>query len=159
MKKIFSILIIILSVGFVFFAGSIARADPVDVQQSAGSSASKLKKDIFGQLHAGAETSGLRVKEKGDVDIRIAIATTIRAILAPYGIIFVTLVFIAGWNLLTAQGEEEKIQKAYKIIIGATIGLFILLSSYAIANFLGKKAVQVTGYGVSFIQIDLDNQV
>jgi hypothetical protein len=56
------------------------------------------------------------------------------------GIIFIILILYAGYNWMTAAGEEQKVTKAKDTIKRAIIGLLILVSSYAIwmiiANFI-----------------------
>lgn len=112
-----------------------------------------VAKDALEQLQASGESAGLRDKNTGDVEIRSAFAAGFSSLFAAYGMIFIVLMLVAGYKLITAHGEEDKIKTAYQIIIGAIIGLIIILSSYAIANFIGRKAVQVTDYGVSMLQI------
>ncbi|MBU1870723.1 IPT/TIG domain-containing protein, partial [Patescibacteria group bacterium] len=46
---------------------------------------------------------------------------------------------------MTAAGEEEKITKAKKILIGALIGLIICLASFAIASFVLNKLMGTAG--------------
>jgi len=52
------------------------------------------------------------------------------------GLLFFLLVFYGGYTWLMARGEEEEIKKAQNIIIAACIGLFIMVGSYAITNFV-----------------------
>jgi len=43
---------------------------------------------------------------------------------------------------MTARGEEEKITKAKRTLIGAIIGLAILVSSYALTNFITTRIIE-----------------
>jgi len=49
------------------------------------------------------------------------------------GLIFMILMVYGGYLWMTAQGEDEQIKKAQKIIISTIIGLVIVLSAYAIS--------------------------
>jgi len=55
------------------------------------------------------------------------------------GIIFIILMIYAGYNWMTAQGEEEKVTKAKTTIQRAIIGLIIVVSAYAITAFVFKS--------------------
>ncbi len=80
-------------------------------------------------------------------DIRIVVARIIRAVLALLGIIALVLMLYAGFIWMTAGGNEEKIGEAKKILINASIGLAIVLSSYAIVSFVINKLVEATTQG------------
>lgn len=51
------------------------------------------------------------------------------------GAFFMILVIYGGWLWLTAQGKEEQVERAKKIIINALIGLAIVISGRIIAEF------------------------
>lgn len=79
-------------------------------------------------------------------DPRIIAANIIRIALGFLGIIAVVLIIYAGWLWMTADGQEEKIDKAKKILTGAVIGLVITLSAFAIASFILSRLIgAVTG--------------
>ncbi len=50
------------------------------------------------------------------------------------GIFLITMIY-AGYLWMTAQGNQEQVEKAKKIIINSSIGLAIILSAYAITYF------------------------
>jgi hypothetical protein len=52
------------------------------------------------------------------------------------GIIFTGLILYSGYNWMTAQGDEAKVDVAKDTINRAVIGLIICLSGYAISNFV-----------------------
>ncbi len=54
------------------------------------------------------------------------------------GVIFIILILIAGYNRMTAAGDEEKITKSNKTIREAIIGLLIIVASYAIWMFISN---------------------
>lgn len=56
--------------------------------------------------------------------------------LALIGIILVVLIIYAGFLWMTSAGNEEKIGKAKKTIMSSVIGVFIVLSAYAITAFV-----------------------
>jgi len=80
-------------------------------------------------------------------DPRIIAAKIIRIVLGFLGIIAIGLIIYAGWLWMSAGGEEEKIEKAKKILIGALIGMVICLASFAIASFIISKILEATGSG------------
>lgn len=51
------------------------------------------------------------------------------------GLISVVLILWGGFRWMTAGGNDEQVGEAKKIIIAAVIGLAIIISAYAIANF------------------------
>lgn len=52
------------------------------------------------------------------------------------GAIFIILMVYAGYNWMTARGDESKVEKAISTIQKAVIGLIITVGSYAIWNFI-----------------------
>lgn len=66
------------------------------------------------------------------------IAKLITAFLSLLGVIFIILIILAGYNWMTAGGEEEKVRKAKDMIKRALIGLFIIIAAYAITVFVFK---------------------
>lgn len=66
------------------------------------------------------------------------IAKIIKGFLALLGVIFIILILIAGYNWMTAAGDEEKVRKAKDTIQRAIIGLLIIVSAYAITYFVFK---------------------
>ena len=66
------------------------------------------------------------------------------------GVIFIILIILAGYNWMTAGGEEEKVNKAKQMIYRAIIGLIIIMSAYAITYFVFTNLPAGTGGGGSF---------
>lgn len=81
-------------------------------------------------------------------DIRLIIARVIRAVLALLGIISLSLILYAGYTIMTAAGNEEKVAQGKKILINAVIGLAIIFSSLAITQFIINALMKATGIGV-----------
>ncbi|MBU1663142.1 hypothetical protein KJ627_01270 [Patescibacteria group bacterium] len=69
-------------------------------------------------------------------DIRVIIANIIKIILGLLGIIFLVLIIYAGFNWMTAAGDEEKVTKATDTLRRAIIGLIIIIAAFAIATLV-----------------------
>ena len=82
----------------------------------------------------------------GAQDIRITIAKIIRVALGFLGIIALVLMLYAGFMIMTSAGEAQKVETGKKILINATIGLAIILSAFAITQFILVKLGEATGY-------------
>lgn len=70
-----------------------------------------------------------------ETDVRVVIVNIINLALSFLGLIAVILILWGGFKWMTAGGNDESVEAAKKIIIAAVIGLAIILSAYAIANF------------------------
>ena len=69
-------------------------------------------------------------------DIRYTIARIINITLGFLGVIFFALVIFAGFQYMTAAGNEEQTKKAIGLLRNAVIGLVIILISWAITRYL-----------------------
>ncbi|OGY44509.1 MAG: hypothetical protein A2729_01610 [Candidatus Buchananbacteria bacterium RIFCSPHIGHO2_01_FULL_39_14] len=62
-----------------------------------------------------------------------------------FGAFFMVLVIYGGWLWMSAQGKEEQVEQAKKIIIGAVIGLAVVIGGRLIAElvitYLGQTVV------------------
>ena len=74
---------------------------------------------------------------------QIAVDIT-KLVLGFLGIIAVAIVLFAGFKWMTAGGNEDSISEAKKMLIAAVIGLVIILSAYAIADFVIRQIVSST---------------
>jgi len=54
------------------------------------------------------------------------------------GAFFMVLAIYGGWLWMTAQGKEEQVEKAKKIIIGASIGLGVIIGALIITKLIIK---------------------
>jgi len=75
----------------------------------------------------------------GSSDPRMVFGRIINIALGFLGVIALGLILYAGFLWMTSGGEEEKIRRAKKTLISATIGLLIIFSSWAITSFLLQK--------------------
>jgi TRAP-type C4-dicarboxylate transport system permease small subunit len=64
------------------------------------------------------------------------IGLVVQAVLGFLGIIFTILVVFAGFQWMTARGDEGKVTKAQDTIRMAIVGLIIVLASYSISTFI-----------------------
>lgn len=86
--------------------------------------------DVFGVQEVGENLP------LGGGDIRVIVINIIRVALSLLGIAAVLIVLYGGFVYMTAQGDAEKIGQARKILVNGTIGLAIILSSFAIVQFI-----------------------
>ena len=70
-------------------------------------------------------------------DISTSVGTIIGAGLAFIGVLFFILMIYGGFLWMTAQGNEQQVEKAKNLIIAAIIGLVIVMSAYAITAYIG----------------------
>ncbi|MCX6794727.1 MAG: pilin [Candidatus Falkowbacteria bacterium] len=83
-------------------------------------------------------------------DIRYTIAKIINIVLGFLGIIFIGLTIFAGFQYMTAGGNEEKNKKAVGLLTNAVIGVLIILMAWGITRFtirqLGRAANNAVDY-------------
>lgn len=72
-------------------------------------------------------------------DILYIIGTVISTLLSLLGVIFIVLMLYAGYNWMTAAGEESKVETAQETIKRAIIGLIIVVGSYALQQLIFSK--------------------
>lgn len=72
-------------------------------------------------------------------DIEKPIGAIIKGVLSLVGTIFLILTVYAGLLWMTAQGKDESVEKATKILKASIIGIFIIISAYAITYFVTSK--------------------
>ncbi len=81
----------------------------------------------------------------GTRDIREVIFLVINVILGFLSIIAIIIVLAGGFKWMTAGGNEDKIAEAKKLIIAGIVGMAVIFTSYAIATFVIRSLVNVTG--------------
>jgi hypothetical protein len=67
------------------------------------------------------------------------IGTIIGVALSLIGVVFLVLMILAGYNWMSAQGDEEKVTKAKETIMRAIIGIVIVVGAYGIWAFVFSK--------------------
>ncbi|MDO8581810.1 MAG: TrbC/VirB2 family protein [bacterium] len=80
-------------------------------------------------------------------DIRITIGNIIRIFLGLLGTIAIVLILYAGFMWMTAAGNEEKIEKAKKILTNAVIGLVLILAAFGIVSFIISSILSASSSG------------
>lgn len=91
--------------------------------------------DLFGGAGKGT-TIATELGAKPDQDITVTVAKIVRQFLGLLGIVAVVIVLIGGFEWMTAGGNEENVGKAKKRIMQGVIGLALILSAFAVAQFV-----------------------
>jgi len=103
---------------------------------AAGPDITGLLKEAAGDDGAGFDTSD----ELAQTGIALIVGTVGRVFISLLGVLFISYTIYGGFLWLTSGGNEEKIEKAKKIISNGVIGLFIVLAAATI-YFLVKEAL------------------
>ena len=77
-------------------------------------------------------------------DIRMTVADMIKIVLGFLGIISIIIILFAGFKWMTAGGSEDKVGEAKKMLTAGLIGLIVVLSTYALANFVISQLYSAT---------------
>ncbi|MDO8509872.1 MAG: hypothetical protein Q7S24_01895 [bacterium] len=102
---------------------------------------------LAGDLPIGTGDLGISYAGKiglGTADIRTTIASIIRTAMGLLGIVAVVIILIGGFKWMTAGGNDEQVGEAKKWIFSGVIGLAIILSAYALANFVITNLITAT---------------
>jgi len=81
----------------------------------------------------------------GTADLRDTIASIINVAMGLLGTIAVVIILYGGFKWMTSGGDQSKVDDARKLIINGVIGLVIILTSYAIAQFVITALLEGTG--------------
>lgn len=96
---------------------------------------------ISGGLNAAAEGTGYSTS----LSLPSLIGKMISIGLGVVGIVLVIMIVYAGILYMTAGGEDAKIKTAKKMITQSVIGIILMVSAYAIANFIISRLSTVAG--------------
>lgn len=91
------------------------------------------------ELFGGTDASGVDFANNaglGTADFTDTIARIIRVALSFLGIVAVVIILMGGFKWMTAGGNEDKVKEAKRLMIQGIIGLVIVLSAFAIAQFV-----------------------
>ncbi|MEK7139355.1 MAG: pilin [Patescibacteria group bacterium] len=80
-------------------------------------------------------------KPSGDEQIFTVIGQYILAINTIIGIVITCFFIYAGWLWITAEGNDEKVEQAKRIIRGSLIALVIVFAAAVITNFVLTGAI------------------
>lgn len=95
--------------------------------------------DVFGLKPV--ESTGL-----GNQDPRETAANIIRVGLGVLGIVAVIIVLYGGVLWMTAAGNDERVGTAKKVLFSGLIGLIIILSAFALTQFVINQLLGATGF-------------
>jgi len=96
-------------------------------------------------------TSALSIEDAGQTlnlgtaDLKETIINILNLALGLLALIAVIMVIIGGFTWMTAGGNEEKVDKAKKIISSAVVGMIIILLSWALVTFVTGTTSNVSG--------------
>lgn len=80
----------------------------------------------------------------GNADLKTTVINILNLALGLMALVAVVMIIIGGFTWLTAGGNEEKVDKAKKIISAAVIGLIIVLLAWAVVIFVARTTSNVT---------------
>ena len=107
--------------------------------------------DYFGTDSSGTAVSGDTFASSAGLsagDLPTTIASLIRVVLGVLGIVAVVIILIGGFKWMTSGGNDEKVKSARKVMTSGIIGLVIVLSAFAIAQFVLSSVVTATSGAV-----------
>ena len=81
-------------------------------------------------------------QQAANLDIRIYAMNLIKGVLGFVGLILIIMIAYGGFLYMTAQGQEENLDKAKTIIRNAVIGTAIIMSAYGITLMLTRTLVK-----------------
>jgi hypothetical protein len=97
------------------------------------------QQEALGRAKNLAGGSGLNT----ETDAVSIIGVIINAALGILGVVMVLLIIYAGYMYLTAQGDDDRVADAKKLIRNAVIGMIIIMLSYVIAGFVISNVTKV----------------
>ncbi len=101
--------------------------------------ASNPAQDLLEQV--GSERESAPYQTVNETSLAEILGTVVSAFLGLLGVIFIVLIIYAGYNWMTAEGEEEKVKKAKDTIRQAIIGLVLIIAAYAIWAFIYARII------------------
>lgn len=97
---------------------------------------------VFAQVDNGLKATAEAAKlDKFGNNVPKLAGNVIGTALSMIGVLFFILMIYGGFLWMTAKGDEGQTKKALDTITAATIGMIIVLASYAITNFVFKSVV------------------
>ncbi len=86
-------------------------------------------------LDKSANTAGYATGASAST-INDLVGKAIYAILTFVGVIFLGLIIFGAFTWMTAEGNEQKVAEANKILMGSLFGFIIVVSAYAVTYFI-----------------------
>jgi len=78
-------------------------------------------------------------------DLKGVVLNVIRWVLGILTLVAVSFIIYGGFLWLTAAGNEQRIEKAKRVILNAVVGLVIVLIAWAIVFFVARTILNTTG--------------
>ena|SRR3989304_3423710 len=82
------------------------------------------------------ETVGETDLKGAKADVPVIIGRVVNIILTFSGIIVLVLFIYGGWLIMTSAGNADKIKRGRAVLLQTTIGIVIILASYAITDYI-----------------------
>ena len=98
---------------------------------------------VLAKANLGLNTFGSQT-QLGTKSLPQTIAGIINVAMGLLGMVVVILILAGGFMWMIAAGDADKIKKAKGLIFGGIIGLAIILSAYAIAQFVVGSLLNAT---------------
>ena len=128
--------------GFLTLTGVLAASSAV-VLPARADSGLDLWSDTYSESGVGYEA--FNQIGMGKKDPRKIAAGVIQTALGFLGVIAVVLILVGGFQWMTAQGNDSKIDKAKKLMTAGVVGLLIVLASFAISLYIMRALLGITG--------------
>lgn len=74
-------------------------------------------------------------------DLIYVVGSIISVVLSVLGIVLLIFMLYGGFLWMTAGGDADQVKKAKSVMINATIGLIIIVASYAISGYVIDRLV------------------
>ncbi len=91
---------------------------------------------VFDTLNKAAEESGGEEFVLQNISVMDIIVGALNGILSLFGVFFLGLMIYGGYMWMFSGGEEQRLNKARKILVSAAIGAVIVLLSFAFTRWL-----------------------
>jgi hypothetical protein len=95
----------------------------------------------YGLTAAGSGGNLAPIQGSASQTLAVKTGGILGTVLAFLGIIFLGLMIAGGLIWMTAAGNEKKLATARSLMVAAAVGLFIVLSAYAIATYVSANLI------------------
>lgn len=95
--------------------------------------------NVLNQTGGQVDTLGVG----GNRSVPEIVGRVINFFLSFLGVVALVLIIYGGFLWMTARGDTEQVKKARDLLVQAVIGLIIILSAYALANFVISNIANV----------------
>ncbi len=98
----------------------------------------------WGDIGKSVDNAGTRAWGQTTAPLPVIIGNIINIGLGLFGVVFLGLALWAGYNWMTAGGEEEKIETAKNTLKNAVLGMVLIMCSYALTTFIMDSLISTT---------------